>query len=486
MELLPENLFYKELEAKNLIRNYLNNSAVSISGGKDSLVTLDLSIRVGVKRFIFGNTSMTFPETEDYIEKLEDFYDIKIEQVKPPRKFLDLVDDLGYPSQRLRWCCEVYKFGPLADYVLKNRIKFLITGIRSEESRKRQDYAKISKNPLIPSTQINPILKWNTDDIWKYIKYYNLPYHPLYDKGYDRLGCWMCPFQKKEGFERLNKFFPELYNSLIESLHKNVKKFGQVGVRDEDDYINEFAWTKNALPIRNVVVGVIEYERKNESVKYIIKCNNELNFMRLIKNLTLIKRCCTELNINKKNLLIEFFSKKLDINKVLIYCEKQINCVNCGACRSLCPNNAIEIKNGELYIDFSKCNCCLNCLSTSKLRGGCISRNYAPIRKKFDIINLNRDNLVISEYFSSIHKKIGLIKTKKKIHEVNYKLNNFIQNIIHESSISLKIDGNRIISSHDFVLNITKSKGFTLVYIECIKSDNVEEKINLLLNVLNK
>ena len=224
MRLLPEELFYKELDAKDFLRNYIKHSAVSISGGKDSLVALDLSYRIGIKKFVFGNTSMTFPKTEEYVKKLESFYDIEIIQVKPPREFLDLVSDIGYPSQRLRWCCEVYKFGPLANYVLKERIKFMITGIRSEESRKRRNYSKVGKNPLIPATQINPILDWNTKEIWEYINYYNLPYHPLYDKGYDRLGCWMCPFQKVEGFEGLKEFFPELNISLNESLYKNVKK----------------------------------------------------------------------------------------------------------------------------------------------------------------------------------------------------------------------------------------------------------------------
>ncbi|GAH92214.1 unnamed protein product, partial [marine sediment metagenome] len=48
--------------------------------------------------------------------------------------------------------------------VLKNKIKYLITGIRSRESVKRKKYEKISKNPLIPAVQINPILEWTKED----------------------------------------------------------------------------------------------------------------------------------------------------------------------------------------------------------------------------------------------------------------------------------------------------------------------------------
>ena len=205
MRLLPEKLFLKELDAKEFLRSYLESSAVSISGGKDSLVALDLSYRVGIRKFVFGNTTLTFPGTEEYLKNLERYYDIEIEQVRPPRDFFDLVNDIGFPSQRLRWCCEVYKFGPFSNYVLKNKTKSLITGIRADESRKRQNYSAVSRNPLIPTTQINPIITWTTEEVWHYIKYYDLPYHPLYNQGYERLGCWMCPFQKPEGFRRLYK-----------------------------------------------------------------------------------------------------------------------------------------------------------------------------------------------------------------------------------------------------------------------------------------
>ncbi|GAH57949.1 unnamed protein product, partial [marine sediment metagenome] len=42
--------------------------------GKDSLVALDLSIRAGIKKFIFGNTTLSYPGTLEYIDKLEKYY----------------------------------------------------------------------------------------------------------------------------------------------------------------------------------------------------------------------------------------------------------------------------------------------------------------------------------------------------------------------------------------------------------------------------
>jgi len=480
MELLPEKLFYKELDAKDFLMKYGNSSAVSISGGKDSLVALDLSYRVGIKKFVFGNTSMAFPKTEEYIKKLETFFDIEIEQVKPPRDFLDLVDEIGYPSQRLRWCCEVYKFAPLTSYVLKNKIKFLITGIRSEESRKRQNYSYISRNPLIPTTQINPILDWTTEEIWQYIKYYNLPYHPLYNKGYDRLGCWMCPFQKTEGFKRLKKNFPELYNTLIRSLYKNVKKFGKYGVRDIHDYIEKFAWTKNALPITNILKGSIEYKKDKAFTTFLISCNEDSIFQALKENIKLLKKKSNQFSIDNKNLKISIKSNELNINRILIYCEKQINCVGCGACISLCPNSAIKIYNKKINIDFSKCNFCLECLSTTKLRAGCIARNYAPIRKKFKVINLQGDFVNISK----TNFNDGLIKTRKNIFVVRKKLEDFFQKNLDELPKYLKINGLSIYSNQKFYILLKKEKGYTTIYLDCNQTD-VKEDISMIFNILD-
>lgn len=40
---------------------------------------------------------------------------------------------------------------------------------------------------------INPIIDWEEDDVWEFIKAYDVPYCTLYDKGYKRLGCIGCP-----------------------------------------------------------------------------------------------------------------------------------------------------------------------------------------------------------------------------------------------------------------------------------------------------
>ena len=482
---LPDKLYTEIINAKNFLRNYLDDSAVSISGGKDSLVVLDLSIQVGIKKFVFGNTSLSFPGTEEYIKQLADHYHIKIDHTNPVRPFFDLIEDIGFPSQRLRWCCEVYKFGPLAKYVLRNKIKYLITGIRAEESLKRKSYSKVSRNPLIPTTQINPILSWDTESIWTYIKHYELPYHHLYDKGYDRLGCWICPFQRDEYFEKLRNYFPDLFEKLTNTLRNNMLKFGQVGIRDIDDFIKEYAWKKNAFPIRNLISGYIEYKKKKENTSFVIRPKDQSTFLALLENIQLFKNKSDKLIINNSDITIEIISNKLSINHVLFYCEKQINCIGCGACQTLCNSLAINIDNKKYKIDFSKCTSCLNCLRSNILRAGCIARNYAPIRRKFNIINLDDKYVTLEKNFMCNSENIGLIKTRKSVDDVVNRLIKFFINTLKTKPLSFKANGIQSFSTENLLMIIKKEGGFTNVNIKCHDS-KVIKNLNILLNALKK
>ena len=41
---------------------------------------------------------------------------------------------------------------------------------------------------------LHPIIDWSSDEVWEYIHKYNVPYCSLYDEGFNRLGCVMCPY----------------------------------------------------------------------------------------------------------------------------------------------------------------------------------------------------------------------------------------------------------------------------------------------------
>ena len=51
---------------------------------------------------------------------------------------------------------------------------------------------------------LNPIIDWTNDEVWEFIKEYDVPYCKLYDEGFTRLGCIGCPMaaNREAEFER--------------------------------------------------------------------------------------------------------------------------------------------------------------------------------------------------------------------------------------------------------------------------------------------
>lgn len=51
---------------------------------------------------------------------------------------------------------------------------------------------------------VNPIYYWTTEDVWNYIKQNGIQTNPLYQCGYDRVGCIGCPLASYKG--RIKEF----------------------------------------------------------------------------------------------------------------------------------------------------------------------------------------------------------------------------------------------------------------------------------------
>ena len=58
---------------------------------------------------------------------------------------------------------------------------------------------------------VNPIIDWSDDDVWEFMSLYHVPYNPLYDMGFKRVGCVGCPMaNNKDELEKLPKY-KEMY-----------------------------------------------------------------------------------------------------------------------------------------------------------------------------------------------------------------------------------------------------------------------------------
>jgi phosphoadenosine phosphosulfate reductase len=61
-----------------------------------------------------------------------------------------------------------------------------LSGIRRDQSNSRAERTFVEhQNGRV---KVHPILDWNDRDIFRYLKAYDLPYHPLWHEGYVSIG----------------------------------------------------------------------------------------------------------------------------------------------------------------------------------------------------------------------------------------------------------------------------------------------------------
>ena len=118
----------------------------------------------------------------------------------------------------MRWCCDAMRKEPVQDIPLNRRIM----GIRAEESHKREKWGETSTMKS-GFTIYKPIFRWKEWEIWEYIQKYNLKYPELYDQGWDRIGCVVCPFicgKNQKQIERNRERWSGMYKAFEHAMKR--------------------------------------------------------------------------------------------------------------------------------------------------------------------------------------------------------------------------------------------------------------------------
>lgn len=204
--------------------------SVSYSGGKDSLAVLQLvSESLDDYEIMFADTGLEFPETVENVKQVVEHYGKKLRTSSAGDAFWNSISVFGPPTMDTRWCCKICKLGPITRLIDENYeggcLSFI--GQRQYESHARSISKKVWKNPWVGNqVGASPIQEWTALHIWLYLFRTKAPYNPAYEKGYDRMGCWLCPSSSLADFFQLEESHPDLAKKLNSHLLAYAEKMG--------------------------------------------------------------------------------------------------------------------------------------------------------------------------------------------------------------------------------------------------------------------
>jgi phosphoadenosine phosphosulfate reductase len=99
--------------------------------------------------------------------------------------------DAFYESVDLRkQCCDIRKVEPLKRALTGKRA--WLTGLRREQSATRTELEVQSFDAANGLEKFNPLADWSEDDVWAYLRAWDVPYNALYEQGYRSIGCAPC------------------------------------------------------------------------------------------------------------------------------------------------------------------------------------------------------------------------------------------------------------------------------------------------------
>jgi phosphoadenosine phosphosulfate reductase len=139
----------------------------------------------------FLDTGFHFPETLEFKDDIAEKFGIKVVEVSSPISKImqrDANNIMLFASDPNR-CCYFNKTLPMEPVLAQFDV--WVSGVRKDQNENRSsfDYEAKGKNG---SLRFHPMLDWTNQLIWQYIKEYNLPRHPLEEKGYMSIGCEPC------------------------------------------------------------------------------------------------------------------------------------------------------------------------------------------------------------------------------------------------------------------------------------------------------
>ncbi|MCL2016624.1 MAG: phosphoadenosine phosphosulfate reductase family protein [Defluviitaleaceae bacterium] len=391
----------------------LDSFHVAFSGGKDSLVLLDLVKKALPKNsftVVFADTGMEFPDTYDVINKVEEM--CKAEEIPfytakshfTPQESWEL---FGPPSRTLRWCCYVHKSTPqilkLREVTGKNNYTGLdFVGVRAGESLSRAEYEYENLGKKIKGQHShNSILEWTSAEVWLYIYKKDVLINETYKLGNSRAGCLFCPMAGDGSIYSRRANYTENVDKYIEIIQK--MNSWDTTPENVETYITKGGW-EHRVSGRGITGNSVKYTEVTKKGVVKITVKNPLSDW---------KEWAKTINEN----VIPFFVRNAQNGYIVEISEKDMRehpaegkflrqvfrksafCSGCRVCETDCRNNRIKFSKNKVSItDCEKCGKC------HEIMGGCLMYESLKIpqdERKTKAINCFDDHAPLYAWLES-------------------------------------------------------------------------------------
>jgi phosphoadenosine phosphosulfate reductase len=359
---------------------------VAFSGGKDSIVLLDLVQKTlpndGFK-VVFSDTTMEVSDTYNAVEEAVKIYpNISFHVANAHFDAVESWHLFGTPSRTLRWCCAVHKSVPsllkLREIIGQEKLRALaLDGVRAEESEMRAAYLEKGGSSK-HSCQVNehPISVWNAAEVFLYIISNNLLYNNAYRYGSSRVGCLICPLSSEWREFITNAVYPTETNKFLKIINEGLShKIPDITERTK--YIEYGGW-KGRIDGRDFVTdGNRIIEAENDAFYSFSILGISDDFFEWLKP---IGRAITisdeQYVITYKGTKYLFSVQEID-NGITVSIDKQSKtqnyvrfiyllknvlhktayCGRCGFCKVTCQFGALNFMDNKVKINNECCNC---------------------------------------------------------------------------------------------------------------------------------
>lgn len=387
---------------------------VAFSGGKDSIVTLDIVQRAlphNAFKVLFGDTGMEFPDTYATVDKIEKYcINNNIDFVRAKSEYSPEYtwSRFGPPATVTRWCCNVHKTVPQVLALRERTGKpdftgMAFIGIRASESISRSEYDYISLGEKHKGQySCNPILEWNSAELYTYIFMGNLLLNEAYKKGNRRVGCLVCPRAAERNDFMSRTWYMNDFDKFINIIKKLYKK-NFLSKDTLNEFIENGGWKarKNGRDI-SIEIGYSESTTRDKQILKVV--NPRADWKEWIKTIGVLLNESSPYTILFRNTQHRFEVSEtkqgynvyigeelakadpLFVKLLKNVFRKAACCINCHECEADCHNGCISMKDGQLKISDD----CIHCSQCHKVDKGCLVYKSLEMPKGGLIMSANK------------------------------------------------------------------------------------------------